>query len=449
MTDLTPSQLPANPAPDWKITSANPRAPQVSHPVLRQTVNCHKTGVALGVLEVCIVESAAPFVQNFQTMQMVHPFFGLSEYVILKKLEESLNFCWSRAWEVDSRQIERIQILMAVIMDRLGIYRSDEPTLPDESIAVGSAHRLFKLSKWWMDSTTRRIQFPTYSATRRNGNLHWENFKTWLDAAFEYRAAWEKAKAKVETDEELRIREAAAREARKSGGRRVNLNRIWNWLELQFRGHIPTGRIITLKEIFFTADLQPEDFLKDDIDDLAEAVIEYTDIGNDLTLYIRDRLAAMYEANKDYYDSFVVVNRAGSFVSEKPTALEIQKENSLYKEYDDIVRDLLEPPPPPNPADFRGDVPLRLKAEARHRLLLQRWTFLQARKLDPNAGKPSITPVGSLQRLENKIEDHKARGILDEGETAEEEREVYSDLQENQARAAAEPSESYDESDED
>lgn len=411
--DGSESAAPIRSSYDWKIAApANKLPPDISRPSLRQPVLCRHTGVTLATLEVLIVEGSAPFLQDFGALQIVHPFFGASEYHLLRKLEESLNYCWDRQFDVDMRHIERIQVLMVAIMHRMNCFSSDGPTLPAQEIAIGSAHRLFRLARWWMLSTTRRIQLPVFSVTRRNDNRNWQNFRAWLDVAFERKVQWETQKQKLETDEELRVRDAAVREVRKSGTGRMNLVRVWNWVELQLRGHIASGRIATFKELFFKADLEPENWLKDDIDDFGEAVLEYIDIGNDIALFVRDRLGAAYEALNEYYDSFVVVNRAQRSFSEAPSVQELQAEATLFADYDAEVASWTEVPPPPNTAGM--GLAQRLKAESRHRLLVARWNFLQARKLDPNAGRPSVAPVGTLQRVQRAIEDRRNAEILGE-----------------------------------
>lgn len=403
----------------WEVSKSASGEPNVGITGMRQPINCRKTGVTLGILQVAIIEGAAPFVQNFDEVQLVHPFFGTSDYHLLGKLRESLDFCWERSWEVDQRHIERVQILMVAIMDRLGCYRAETAVLPATDVAVGSSHRLWHLANWWMTSTTRRIVLPQFYVSRRNGNDRWQNFRSWLDAAFEHKTQWESQKKRLETEEELKIRESAAKEVRKIGSRRQNLTKIWNWVELQLREHVHSGRLRTFKELFFTADISPENWIKDDIDDFAEALMEHTDIGSELALFVRDRVELMYAAQEEFYSGFMVVNKAQQLFTEVKTQREEAAENALFADLDAEVSQWESLPPPPDERQFAGNLVAKLKANAQYLLRVQRWKLLQARKLDPNVGKQIPAPIGTLQRFQQKIEDARAQEMLREDDDSD------------------------------
>lgn len=378
------NQSPIHPIHQVDLFPDLPRLPALLEPPqsasLKQAVRCAISGVSLGILEVSIIEGAAPVVQNFNTLQIVHPFFQASDYNLLKKLQESLDWCNSHEWEVDARQMERLQILMVAIMDRLGALKSESPGLPGIVATVGSVNRLGHLANWWLHHTTRRIQFPVFSVSRRNDNMDWNNFKSWLDSANEIRAMWDKRKSEIEYDAELRARELASREVRSDSVRRADLKKIWNWIELQLQGNIHPGQIHTMKAIFFTADMAPEEWLPDDIDDLSNAIHEHVDMGNEISHYITVRINNLYAAIRGFYEGFTIVNRAASSVnSGEPSPKELAAENEFFKQFDDQVADMKVLPAAPVPGDY-PTLAKFLKAEAQHRLLAARWKLHQTRK---------------------------------------------------------------------
>jgi hypothetical protein len=369
-TDLFPALL-------GRIPDPPPSAPLFTqHPIL-----CKLSGVCLGVMNVGIVEGAAPLLQNFGEIRVVHPFFGASDYHLIRKLTESLEFCASREWEVEPPHVERMQILMVALMERLGCIRQEFPQLPRPIVAIASASRLLTLADWWLNNTTRRIVFPTFSVSRQNENIGWTNFRFWLDSAFEHRKAWELGKAKVAHESELRTRELAAREVASSSVRRADLKKVWNWMELQFSGHYHPGTIQTMKTVFFTADLAPDTWIKEDVQDLETAVNERIDMESDTAFFVRKRIRNLYEAIEAYEDSFriVSVRSKQGMITEAASAAEVAAAAEIFNPIDAEIAEWTTVPPAPKRNEFTT-LAYFLRAQARWTLQKQRFEQKQARK---------------------------------------------------------------------
>lgn len=350
-------------------------APNMPHfTSLRQPVNCAVSGVVLGTLEVSIVEGNIPFVQNFNEVQLLHPFFGQTDYNLMKKFDESLKWFAENGWQPNIPQLSRLQILMSATMHRMEALKQETQTLPSYAITAGCAHRLYALAKWYLMETSRRSALPLYSVAKRNDNLQWENLRYWLDEVSEIRERWRSRTAEIERESELRAKETALRDIMSSHSRRVSLKNVWSWLELQLKMAIKDGRIATWKSLFMTGDLAPEDWLADDVDDLAEAVAEHCDIGNEIMYFVRSRLQTIREQITDFYDSFTIVRTSVASIVHQNN----EKEDALLQEYDAKLEILGELPPPPQQRDF-ATVGLYLRARSQHSILKSRWELIQKR----------------------------------------------------------------------
>lgn len=342
---------------------------------LRQPVNCAISGAVLGVLEVSIVEGNVPFVQNFSDVQLLHPFFGQSDYNLLRKYDESLKWFAENGWQNDSHHLPRLQIIMSATMHKLGILKQESPSRPNYAIVAGCAHRLYKLSRWYLMETSKRAALPTFSVSRRNENMEWENLRYWLDELAEIQERWKTKTQEIEREAELRSRETALKDIMSSHTRKVSLRNVWGWIELQLKLSIRDGRIETWKSLFMTGDLAPEEWLPDDVDDLAEAVAEHCDIGNEIMYFVRNRLQLIREQITEFYGSFTIVRTT----ADSPQFTQVSdKENELLREYDAKVALLDNLPTPPQQKDF-GTLVLFLKAQAQYNILKSRWELVKKR----------------------------------------------------------------------
>lgn len=339
---------------------------------LRQPVNCAISGAVLGVLEVSIVEGNVPFVQNFSDVQLLHPFFGQSDYNLMRKFDESLRWFAEHGWQNDPVQILRVQIIMSATMHKLGVLKQESPSLPNFAITAGCAHRLYSLAKWYLLETSKRAHLPLFSVARRNSNLEWENFRFWLDEFGEIRERWRSKASEIEREAELRSRETALKDIMSAHTRKVSLKNVWGWIELQLKMSVRDGRLETWKAVFMTGDLAPEDWLPDDVDDLAEAITEHCDIGNEIMYFVHNRLQFIREQITEFYGSFTIVKIS----ADSPQFSQSEKESELMREYDDRVQLLETLPPPPQQKDFATLV-LFLKAQAQYNILKSRFELLR------------------------------------------------------------------------
>ena len=342
----------------------------------RQPVTCAITGVVLGTLDVQLVEGSLPFLQSFNRQEILHPFFAQSDYNLLKKMKESIDWFNSMEWHDNPHQATRLQVLTCALMTRLECLKQESPGVPSYPVCVGSSHRLYVFANWYLTQTSRRTRLPTLSISTKNSNTQWENLRYWLDECVDIRKLYESKVRQIEHDEEVRLRSEAAHQIASSHSKRVDSRKVWSWIEIQLVPSFSAGRLTTFKDLFLSGDLEPENWLADDVDDLIEAVVEHCDIGNAIMFYVQNRLNSIREHINDFYGSFTVVNLRLS--SDKPTAQEQAKELELFSGLDKQVELLGTLPPQPQQKDFVS-VALFLKAQAQWRLLRARFELMATR----------------------------------------------------------------------
>jgi hypothetical protein len=335
-----------------------------------KTICCKNSGVILGRLEVCIFEGHLAYFEAHSEATYTHPFYRLPHPVLLKKLEDSLKQAQEQGWVLSWREQQRMQLLMSAIMHELGVMKQEGPSLPKMEIAAGSAGRLLALSKWFFFLTSQRVEFPQYSINKKNENLGWENYKYWLDAAFHVRENWAKKARTYELDAKKKAHEEALKEIKDDVVyKRLDMRRIWNWIEIQLVDHHSKGRIETFKNLFLNGDLEVYEWTTDDVDDLIEATVQFCDQGNDIMFFIRKRLQGMLALQRDLFSSFMIVGGARTgFQEEKAT----EQEEAFIAEYDKKVEALEELPPKPNRESFATQG-LFMRAEAQWNILARRF----------------------------------------------------------------------------
>lgn len=346
---------------------------------LTKVLHCARSGVALATMQLCIVEGYAPFLEKFQEAAILHPFYGLHQTVLLKKLEDSLTQAQMLEWDLSPHQQQRLQLLVSAIMWHLDSVKQDRACLPSFQIAVGSAHRLLQLSKWFWHVSSQRLSFPIYSVSARNNNLEWENFRYWLDSAFEVREQWAHKSKELRREAELKQTQETLEALKKHQiYRRLDLRKVWRWIYLQCEGKIPQGRLTTWEPLFLEGDVNSHEWLAEDVHDLQNAIIDCCDLGNEIMYFIRERLSTILSLIRDYYGSFTLIGSSSKDAfgesSHGPTAQEIE----FLSGFDSKVETLQALPTEPQRRDF-ATTALFLKAQANWNIMKRRWDLAQKR----------------------------------------------------------------------
>jgi len=368
-------------------------------------IRCENSGILLGHLRVMIVEGHLTYVQSYEDSVFLHPFYGLNSVVLVKKLEDSLHRHQEASWNPGDREKERLRLLCSALMHNLGCIRQQEPSLPKHEIAAASASRLLSLAKWFFYISSQRLAFPTYSVSPKNANLQWENFKYWLDSAFEIRKNWASTVQQRKEETLKRAEGEALKELKSAHSRPSERKKIWGWIEVQLRGHEPEGRIQTFKEIFLDGDLNAGYWLKQDVEDLQFSLAQHCDIDNEFNLYIRERLRGIKSLIHDFNSSFTLLTKVqqDKFGSDEQTP----QEKEFFKSYDETAGTLEAMPPEPERKNFATNA-LWFQAKARWDILGKRWKQMQEEKA-ANGEKPK--QVLEEQLVDDSEEDSEGDSI--------------------------------------
>lgn len=353
---------------------------------ITRNIYCHNSGVILGRLEVCIFEGHLAYLEAHNESVYLHPFYRLSSALIVKKLEDALHSAQESGWALGWREKQRLQLLVSAILFHMNAIKQDRATLPSLPVAVGSAGRLLGLAKWYFYVNSERVQFPVYSVSKKNENLEWENFKFWLDAAMKTRESWSKRSKELAREAQIRAHEQAIKEIRDDViYKRLDLKKIWAWIELQLLDNMPDGRIQTLKNLFLTGDIEVHEWSTDDVDDLREAVLKFCDMGNEITHFIGRRLDGIAALIRDFYSGFTILNWSGKKFSEEQ---QTPQEALFLSEYDKKAEVLEALPDKPKRENF-STLGLFLRAEAQWNILSKRYKLRQEQQAKQAAG-PSV-----------------------------------------------------------
>jgi hypothetical protein len=256
------------------------------------------------------------------------------------------------------------------------LWDSLEPSLPSWAVCVASGERLLRLASWYHFATSKRLELPKYRICTANKNLGWESFSAWLDDAFSVKAEWESGKERYALAAEVKARTDALLTIKSEAVyKRIDLNKVWNWVDVQLKedGRYAAGRRETFKTIFMSADLNPEAWTLDDIEDVQVAIIEACDIGNDIMFFIRNRLTNMRAVIKDFYSSFTLLPSSGQLDElDQPSQEEQQKTGEFFAGFDRRASALEELPAEPKRESF-ATLAKFLQAQAQHRILTRRW----------------------------------------------------------------------------
>jgi hypothetical protein len=333
---------------------------------------CSRSGILLGQFIPSIVEARETYVQSFHDTILIHPAYTYNQTKLAQRLHAALYSAHELEWDIQEPHKQRIQLLCSAIMWNLGSIRQERPGLPSFPIAAGSAARILALAKWYWFISSQRLVFPAYSVSSRHGNLEWQNIRRWLDACFEIKQAWEtKSRKAAQRQELLDATESTQLVIRKQLYKRLDLNKIWNWIKLQCDGEYAPGQLTTWKDLFLNGDMEAHYWTADDVDDLSDAIVNCCDIGNEITSFISDRLACIRACIKDYGEGYTIIDRGHSSslgLADGSTPQEV----ALFAELDKQADAIEALPAKPEQKDYPSKA-LFWQAEAKWNLLAKRF----------------------------------------------------------------------------
>lgn len=367
-----------------------------------KTIYCQVSGVILGRLEVCIFEGHLAYLQTHSDATYMHPFYQLSNVVLCNKLEDALRLAQDNGWIVTWREQQRLQLLVSAIMHQLDCISQQGACLPSYQIAVGSAARLLSLARWYFFISSQRLAFPNYKVSKDNDNLQWENYRHWVDAALKIRENWSKKKKEIEIEAKKKANDEAIREIKsESVFRRVDIRKVWAWMEIQLVLHYNQRQIEYFKELFLNGDVDSHEYILDDVDDLREALLKHCDIGNEIMFFIRKRLSGIAALISDFRSSFTLISGPkGRFQEEQQTPQEV----AFFSDFDKQAEQLEVMPPKPTREAF-ATLAHFMQAEAKWNILNKRWKKLQDEKANPKPILPKASNDPDDSEPEPSIED--------------------------------------------
>lgn len=364
-------------------------SPKATITSLSKTIFCQNSGIVLGQLEVKIFEGSLAYLESHTDALYLHPFYRHSSIVLVKKLEDSLHTAQASGWILTDSEKTRLCLLTSAMMHNLAAIKQNGPSLPKFEYAAASAGRLLGLAKWYFYSTSQRITLPLYSISQKNENLEWQNFKHWVDSAYEVREEWTSKSRRYAREAQEISHALALKEIKSEVYRRVDTRKVWNWIHIQMIDHLSAGRLTTFENLFLNGDLEAHEWLSDDVDDMQEALLLYCDIGNDIMHFINKRLSGIRGLIKSFYSDFTLIydpNKTQQHHDEEQTT----EEKEFFSSFDKQAEALESLPPAPKRDSFQSNAHF-YKAQAQWNILSKRYAAKIAKAL-AEADRISIDP---------------------------------------------------------
>lgn len=270
---------------------------------MKKILYCQRSNLAL--LEIAALRGSWPTISLAEHITLHHPIYDRPLGALLSLYKST---CTLHIEQDTHATGETLQLCASAIMHSLGCIEYKTPSLPSLPVALGCAESLSNLASWWSFGTSKRLKFPHYRPCIENNNERWNNLSAWLEDAWQIKRQWEGDKEPDAPEDLLDAAiDARAEVLLESIYGKLSIPKVWRWVELQLEGHYPEGRIATFKSIFKTGLDKPADWHPDDIDDLREAITEYTDHGNEISHFIAARCKAIAVAVNSVKSEYVLL----------------------------------------------------------------------------------------------------------------------------------------------
>ena len=335
---------------------------------------CKRSGLLLGQFIPSIRDGGDILFREFHSSVTLHPVYGYDAPKLCARLHSALHSAAELEWDLSDSHKIRIRLLCSAILWKLDCVKQERACLPAWHIAAGSAARILSLAKWYWNISSRRLAFPIYSIASRHNNLQWNNFRWWLDGCFEIKSDWEtKSRKAAQRQELLDASETTQLILRKKLYKRIDLKKVWGWIDLQLDEEFSAKQKTYWKELFLDGDLEPHMWVEEDVNDLQSAIVDCCDIGNEISYFISDRLTGIKACIRDYRSGFTLI---GAKEGSSDQAAQTVQEADMLSALDAQLGDAETLPPAPEQKDY-PTLGSFLKAQAQWNLLSKR---LKARK---------------------------------------------------------------------
>lgn len=330
-----------------------------------KTVYCAISNVPLlSVSTLCL--GTWPLVVKFDGA-LAHPVYDLPHETLLRKLTNQLAECDRNCFQLSDAALLQLQLTTSATLRAMNclVSNAKRPSgLPPKEIVIGCAGPLLSIAQRHL-TASKRPALPKYRPDR-----DWSSFKGWTEAATQIYEDFYRAAVAPEDVLEHAISEAGESDMR-AVYNKLDTKKVWAWIEAQCTD-VPMGRLITFKELFTTTDLNPIEWLQDDVDDLTEVISKHCDGTHDVMHFVMSRCNSIRRQLREYNSGFslLTASSAESKLLDTPEQLGIEAEaiSVTMTGYRAQAASLTAAPVPPSRKDFPKLVDF-LKTQAEFNLI--------------------------------------------------------------------------------
>lgn len=322
--------------------------------------------------------------------ELAHPIYSYSLHKLIAGLEHHLDIIYQEGFKFSTEHEWRKQDLalhISAIMHSIEAIWQPPPgghtigSLPSTVVAIGCAPKFLELVTWYHEQTSKRLKFPIYRIHPNNGNMNWENFNGWLEAATAVKIRWESGKDKIMREADIKATEDALLEVRaKSIWKRLDYVKVWNWIDMNLSHGVNESRRAHYRELFLKGDTNPDDYTMHSVDNFMCDVVEYCDLGNEIMFFIRERMNMIRTVIQEFcsgYRLMTDVVSLGGVLNTEAERQEFEKTTATLAHITGDVTQLTELPPQPVRSNFKSFA-LFLQAQARWNITKREWDKQQA-----------------------------------------------------------------------
>jgi hypothetical protein len=297
---------------------------------------------------------------------VAHPVYDLPHETLLRKLTNQLAETDRNCFQISDAALLQLQLTVSATLRAMNclVSNAKRPSgLPSKEIIIGCSGPLLAIANHHLTDKAR----PALPKYRPDSN--WSSFKGWTEAATQIYADYHSAKVAPEDVLAHAIEDGES--DMRTVYRKLDNNKVWKWIEGQCTD-VPIGRLVTFKELFTTSDLNPLEWLQDDVDDLTEVISKHCDGTHDVMHFVMSRCNSIRRQLREYNSGFSLLtsSTAQSRLLDTPEQLSIEAEaiTVTMSSYRQQAAALTEMPVAPKRASYPRLVDF-LKAQSEYNLV--------------------------------------------------------------------------------
>jgi hypothetical protein len=281
-------------------------------------LNCIRTGVPLGTLNLTISGGHVPYLSHWNEQICYHPYFSMEQGKLISMIRDEWNRLAKAITDehITDNEATNLRVGFVAVLHSLGSIKQDRGiiAIPTLGTVQSNLESLIALAYWQNYLDSKRFAFPFLHISKLNDNADLASIGDYLDDCWDKKKEYESGMSEVQEKEKARIAEKAILAIRNTFLKPPSKKLLWQWVRANLPAKWQPDAEGWLGTIFLGNIASSLEFELDEIDLMEEIIVSSCPVGNSVMYAVRERIEEIRKGYKEHYDTFVIEETGLEFI---------------------------------------------------------------------------------------------------------------------------------------